>query len=297
MPTHFQISVTVEPDKIDLLSDIFMEWGADAVSMTDAKNEPLFQLSPEDQPCWQQTTIHALFDENCMPENMIAEIKNNYSELKKTHFNIEKIDDKNWVAETQKHFHAQEFNGLWICPQWEKEQFLISHQNKKVVFIEPGLAFGTGTHPTTQLCLEWIANNISHGSVIDYGCVSGILALGALAMGAEIVHATDHDNQALESTSNNAKYNNFNNQKLHVKKTGEMNGIKADIVLANILANPLIQLAPTLTELLSSHGKLILSGVLEIDADRVFSAYQKHFTRIDTQCKEGWVLMELKYMH
>lgn len=293
MPTHFQISVTASPDKIDLLSDIFMELGADAVSMTDAKDEPLFQLSPEDQPCWQQTTLLALFDEHSNPDNIIADIKNNHPEFKSSHFNIEKIGEKNWVEETQKHFHAQAFDGLWICPQWEKEKFLASHHDTTVVFIEPGLAFGTGTHPTTQLCLSWIANNISSGSVIDYGCGSGILALGALAKGAEIVYATDHDAQALESTLNNAKYNHFDNQKLHVRKTNEMDDIKTDIILANILANPLIQLAPTLTDLLLPNGKLILSGVLEIDADRVFAAYANHFERVDIKRKEGWVLMVL----
>ena len=291
--THHQVSVTVSPDQIDCLSDIFMEQGADAVSMTDAKDEPLFQLSPEDQPHWQQTTVHALFDAAMDVENIISAIKNNYPEYSKLRFHTEKIGEKNWVAETQKQFHAQAFGALWVCPQWEKDTFLQAHPHEKVIFIEPGLAFGTGTHPTTQLCLTWVANHISQGSVIDYGCGSGILALGALAMGADLVYATDHDIQALESTHNNMRYNAFDIEKLQVKTTDQMLGIKADIILANILANPLIELAPTLTALLLPHGKLILSGVLKDDADRVFAAYQNHFTRIDMQEKDGWVLMEL----
>ena len=293
MVTHYQISITVTPNQIELLSELFSDLGADAVTMIDAKDEPLFQLSPEDNPHWQHTTLQALFNATIPAKKMIDKIKKNHPEFQACHFDIEKIENKNWVEETQKQFHAQKFGKLWICPQWEKNNFLQAHKNAPVVFIEPGLAFGTGTHPTTQLCLTWIAKNVAHESVIDYGCGSGILALAALALGAKIVFATDHDPQALESTGNNYTYNHFNDAILHVRKINEMQLIKTEIVIANILANPLIELAPTLTQLLLPNGKLILSGILSHDADRVFAAYQNHFTRIDTQEKEGWVLMEL----
>jgi len=295
MTTHIQISATIAPDKIDLLSDIFMELGAHAVSMTDAKDEPLFQLSPEDQPHWQHTTVHALFDEDFSADHIIAQIKECYPLFLSCDFYCEKIGQKNWVLETQKQFHAQQFGSLWICPQWERKQFKKIHGKKKVVFIEPGLAFGTGTHPTTQLCLTWIANAKLHKhTLIDYGCGSGILALGALAMGAQTVYATDHDDQALESTHNNLAYNTFDPAKLAIRKTDAMQDVKADIIVANILANPLIELASTLKNLLLPHGKLILSGILSHDADRVFAAYQDHFTRVDIQHQDEWVLMELQ---
>jgi len=296
MPTHFQISVTVTRNQIERLSDIFFALGADAVTMTDAKDEPLFQLTPEDEPLWQHTTLHALFNESIFPENMISDIKKHHVEFQKNDFYVEKIAPKNWVSETQKQFHAQQFGHLWICPEWEKDHFLKKNRRKKdpVVFIEPGLAFGTGTHPTTQLCLTWLASHpLKNKTVIDYGCGSGILALGALALNAKTVWATDHDDQALISTGNNAKYNQFKN-KLYIVNTDNIKSARADIIVANILANPLIELAPILTELLLPKGKLILSGILLGDADRVASAYEKHFTRTDMQQKEGWVLMEFQ---
>lgn len=292
MPTHFQISVTVTNDKVDFLSDIFSELGAHAVTMTDAKDEPLFQLSPDDGPLWQHTTIHALFDDTLSAENMINEIKLSHPEFQTLDFFIEKIAPKNWVLETQKQFTAQQFGSLWICPQWERKTWKQSSNKKDpVVFIEPGLAFGTGTHPTTQLCLTWLATHpLKNQTVIDYGCGSGILALAACEMGAKTVWATDHDPQALTSTKNNASYNAFDSE-LHIVTTDEIKLARADIIVANILANPLITLSSTLTELLLPNGKLILSGVLADDADRVATAYENHFTRINTEEKDGWVLM------
>lgn len=295
MPTHFQISVTVSPKHIETLSDIFFDLGAEAITMTDAKDEPLFQLTPDEQPHWEHTTLHALFDEGLCAENIIDHIKTHHTELNSLDFFIEKVFDENWVEKTQKQFYAQQFGDLWICPQWEKSTWEKSARNKKnpVVFIEPGLAFGTGTHPTTQLCLTWLAtHSLKNKIVIDYGCGSGILALSACALGAKEIWATDHDHQALISTENNAHYNTFKNA-VRIANTDDIKSVRANTIIANILANPLIELAKTLTDLLLPNGKLILSGVLANDADRVASAYLNHFTRVDTQQKDEWVLMEL----
>lgn len=293
MSAHFQISVTTSPSTIETLSDIFMELGAEAITMTDAKDEALFQLSPEDEPLWQQTTLHALFDNKYSPDTVIAHIKNLFPEYESLDFYVEKVQNTNWVEQTQKQFHAQQFRKLWICPQWEKSNFEKSHKREKyVAYIEPGLAFGTGTHPTTQLCLTWLANNtLSNKIVIDYGCGSGILALGACALGAKAVYATDHDPQALIATHNNAHYNTFLTP-LHCVSTKDIQSVRADIIVANILANTLIDLEPTLSSLLLPNGKLILSGIMSEDADRVISAYH-HFKNTAMQSKDGWVLIEL----
>lgn len=294
MTPHFQISVTTSPAIIETLSDIFMELGADAITMTDAKDEPLFQLSPEEGPLWQQTTLHALFDSNYSPEDIIDRIKTHFPEFQSLDFYAEKVENQNWVEQTQKQFHAQPFGKLWICPQWEKADWEKTHKrDKHVVFIEPGLAFGTGTHPTTQLCLTWLADNTLNNQVmIDYGCGSGILALAACALNAKTVYATDHDPQALIATHNNANYNTFSTP-LHCVSTKDIQSVRTDIVVANILANTLIDLAPTLSKLLLPNGKLILSGILSEDADRVIAAYQNDFEKRDVQMKEGWVLIEL----
>jgi ribosomal protein L11 methyltransferase len=294
---HFQISVTVKADQIEALSDLFADLGADAITMTDAKDEPLFQLAPEDEPHWQDTTIHALFNANDFSaENIVQTLQENNPHYQSLDFFIEKIANENWVEKTQKHFQPQCFGKqLWICPQWEKDVWAQSHNDKKstAVFIEPGLAFGTGTHPTTQLCLTWLANHPPKKlNVIDYGCGSGILALAACALGAKNVWATDHDDQALISTHNNANYNTFKNN-LYIVNTTDIQSARADVLLANILANPLVELAPKLTELVSPKGKLILSGVLTQDADRVLGAYLPHFTHVDTKQQGEWVLIEL----
>lgn len=294
MTLHFQISTTVSDNNIEILSDIFLELGAEAITMTDATDEPLFQLSPDDAPLWKNTTLHALFNATISADQIVQTIKNNYSRFHDLNFYIENMENKNWVEETQKQFHAQQFDRLWICPQWEKSEWLQKNKSKKipVVFIEPGLAFGTGTHPTTQLCLTWLAtHSLKNKTVIDYGCGSGILALAACALDAKTVLATDHDDQALLSTENNAKYNIFKSE-LCIVKTDKIKLARANIVVANILANPLIELAETLKNLLLSKGGLILSGILKHDADRVAAAYENYFTRVDMQQKDEWVLME-----
>lgn len=296
MPTHFQISVTITPNNIDLLSGIFFDLGAQAVTMTDAQNEPLFQVTPEDEPHWQHTTLHALFDADITPDPLIEHIKNNYDAFHTHDFYVEKIFNENWVLKTQKQFQVRAFSGLWVCPRWEKSSFEKTHGKKeRVVFLEPGLAFGTGTHPTTQLCLTWLSEHApKNKTVIDYGCGSGILALAALVLGAKTVWATDHDTQALSATKNNLSYNTFKNTAYcHIVTTDEIKSVRADIVVANILANPLIELAPTLMDLLLPQGTLILSGVLANDINRVTNAYLSHFNCVDTQQKDEWILMVL----
>lgn len=289
MKNHKQISASVSAHQIDALSDCLSELGALAISMTDAKDEPLFQLTPGEEKFWQETTLHALFDESSDCEKIIADLKNTQPQFKTTKFLIEKIEGRDWVLETQKQFSAQAFGGLWVCPMWEKDTF--DTRDKKVLFLEPGLAFGTGTHPTTQLCLTWLAtHDLKHKTVIDYGCGSGILALGALALGAEAVYATDHDEQALLSTQNNADYNAFE-KTLHIVNTTDIKKARVDIVIANILANPLIELADTLRNLLKPNGQLILSGILADDLDRVIAAYQAYFEVAEKKVLGEWGLV------
>lgn len=289
MKNYKQISVNILASQIDALSDCLFELGALSISMTDAKDEPLFQLTPGEEKFWRETTLHALFDKNSDCEAIISTIKNIQSQFKTTEFLIQTIEDKNWVIETQKQFSAKAFGHLWICPMWEKETF--DARDKKILFLEPGLAFGTGTHPTTQLCLTWLAtHDLKHKTVIDYGCGSGILALSALVLGAEVVHATDHDEQALLSTQNNANYNAFE-KKLYIVDTHDIKTARADIVIANILANPLIELADTLRNLLKPGGQLILSGILTNDFDRVIVAYQAHFEVAEKKILGEWGLV------
>ena len=297
MQGTIQIVITTTPDLIDELSDELMALGALAISLTDAKDNPVFQTAPEETPLWEETTIKALFPEDTLIDPLVDELKKTNPKFANLSPTIEAVANKNWVEETQKQFPPQQFGTLWVCPEWEKAA-LQKKPSDPVIYIAPGLAFGTGTHPTTKLCLEWLSNNPPKNlSVVDYGCGSGILALAALILGADTVYATDHDPQALESTQHNAACNDFQHSTLHIKETNEMSGIQSDLVLANILANPLIELAPTLIALLKPDATLILSGLLEADIERVTKAYQQHCAVVDTLTHDGWALVRLKRCH
>lgn len=295
MPNLTQISTTTNQTLANQLADYLSELGALAVTLTDAKDEPLFQLEPEDSPLWSTTTVTGLFDETLATTTILNHISTQ-TDFAHLDFSVKAVEDKNWVAETQRYFHAQEFDQLWVCPIWEKTTFTSQHPDAKTtLFIEPGLAFGTGTHPTTQLCLTWLAQtNLASKTLIDYGCGSGILALGALALNAKQVIATDHDPLALQATVNNLAYNPFNSNDLSVHTTDDMPNTTVDIVIANILANPLIELAPTLTKFLDKNSLLVLSGLLIDDIERVATAYSPCCKHIETQTKDGWALIVLQ---
>lgn len=317
MSTTFQISATVSPENIDLLSELFFAFDAATVTCVDAKDQPLFQVGLKEHPHWDHTTVQGLFvldqtlnesestraqasrddrtrAQASRAEQIIQTIKSDHSVFTDTVFTVTEIENKNWVEETQKNFQPQCFSGLWVCPQWEKENFIAQHPNEKVIYIEPGLAFGTGTHPTTQLCLKWLAeNSIDNKIVVDYGCGSGILALAACALSAKEVYATDHDEQALESSKNNLMYNDFSVSQLHLRTTNNMHDVKADIVVANILANTLINLADPLIALLKPGAQLVLSGVLRNDVDRVVAAFQSHCHLMDVSYQEDWSVITL----
>lgn len=295
--TQQLFAILSTPEQIDLLSELFFSFGAQAVTLTDAKDQPIFQINPENYPHWNHTIVQGLFLEERNLKNIIEAIKTQHLEFSKTEFFIEKTEEKDWVAETQKYFSPQQFKRLWVCPAWEKEKFSKENPNTLTVFIEPGIAFGTGAHPTTQLCLQWLSNHFTEKNgadlqCIDYGCGSGILALAASALGVGKVIATDHDAQALEATQNNFQYNAFKDSQLIICNTTEIKNYKADVVIANILSNTLIDLASTLQGLLKPNGKLVLSGILTEDIPRVLAAYPTH-TQPNVQALNEWALIEM----
>lgn len=275
-----------------MLSDLLTDLGALSVSMQDAADEAIFQLEPGESPLWEHTKLDALFNDSASTKAAINTLKKQEPNLIKNDFYMETLEDQDWVRITQQHFQPQKHGkDLWICPAWSD----ISELSGTLVKIDPGLAFGTGTHPTTSLCLEWLANHPpTNKTVIDYGCGSGILSLAALALDAKKVWAIDHDPQALTATHSNAKLNDYDHaDRLAVLPPKECKNISADIVVANILANPLIELAPTLVALIESGGQLVLSGLLENEIERVCDAYRELMTVTATKINHGWGLIEL----
>lgn len=287
MNYFIKLSITTQPNHAEILSEALTELGALSVSFLDAEDEPIFQIGPGETPLWKQTKVEALFEEKTTIETIISALRKENKDFLDLDFHVEKIENKDWVRITQQQFHPQQYgNALWICPAWVNTDDL----SNTIVKIDPGLAFGTGTHPTTALCLEWLANHFpKNKSVIDYGCGSGILSLAALALGATTVYAVDHDAQALIATENNAKLNTFYDpERLIISLPENCQAQKVDIVLANILANPLIELASSLIHFLKPNGILVLSGILEKEIDRVATIYDKMLKRIDTTVQDEW---------
>lgn len=281
-----KLSITTTPEHADTLSESLTELGALSVSFQDAEDEPLFQIEPGETPLWKKTKVESLFENDTAIETIIDALKSENPDFTHLDFYAEKIEDQDWVRITQQQFHPQQYGkDLWVCPAWDETKDL----NGTVVKIDPGLAFGTGTHPTTALCLAWLADHPPKNStVIDYGCGSGILSLAVLALGATTVWAVDHDEQAVMSTENNAKLNDFYDpKKLIISLPEDCSAEKADLVIANILANPLIKLAPLLINFLKPKATLVLSGILEKEVDLVTAAYSQ-LTWIDTKIEDEW---------
>ncbi len=287
---YIQISITTNNITAEILAELFHELEALSITLEDAQDKAIFQTQPDEAPLWEKVLVKALFPDTISPRLIMNDLKKSYPSREPLNYRIEKIADQDWVRLTQQNFKSHCYgNNLWICPSWDNAA-RVGH----IVFIDPGLAFGTGTHPTTNLCLTWLAqHDIQDKIVIDYGCGSGILALAAVILGAKHVYAVDHDEQALIATRNNAQANKgIGDKLLTVCYPEELPTLKADIMLANILANPIMQLEPSFANMLKPQGQLVLSGILEHEAPHVVRAYQKDFSISSLDVLEEWVRIE-----
>lgn len=284
-----EVSFEVPEKTTDACSDILEKLGALAVSYFDGANEPLLEPLPGTTPLWNKVKVVGLFEEG-------ADL--NY--LRKTLFDflpdlslqVSTLADQEWSRVWLEHFKPMRFgNHFWVAPH-EHPEVAALEKEAIVLKLDPGLAFGTGTHPTTALCLQWLSNHPPQGQyVIDYGCGSGILGIGALLLGAEHVDAIDYDPQALISTKENAKRNQIA-QRITVYQPEAFQGATpAQTVLANILAEPLIELSSRLRELTAIGGHLVLSGLLTNQAEKVQAAYQDWFSFEPVKSLEEWALL------
>lgn len=286
-----QIHLIAPAEQAEILSDLLFDTGALAVTFNDAANEEIFAIAHEKTLLWQQTRITALFEPDTVIENILTALRKKVSADIIATQSIEDLPEQDWVAAIQKNFQPMQFGKyLWICPSWQT----IKEKNAVVINLDPGLAFGTGTHPTTSLCLEWLANHLQPNSaVIDYGCGSGILAIAAAKLGANPVWAIDIDPQALTATENNAQQNHLTKDQLTTSITTPH--WKADLLIANILAMPLIALAPKFVELIKPKGKIVLSGILEEQVKDINKTYQVWFNMQSAIIKDGWALLQGTY--
>lgn len=286
-----QLKIDVNPDSAEAYEDLLLNLGSCAVTFEDAADEPMFEPPIGTTPLWRSTRITGMFDAEADVSLLELGLKAGHAEINATTptppFKIEILEDKDWERQWMDNFHPIQFGQrLWVCPSWKP----IPDPNAVNLMLDPGLAFGTGTHPTTSLCLQWLdQQEWSDQIVVDYGCGSGILGIGALLLGAKRVHSTDIDPQALTSSRNNANRNQINESELTLCYPEDMPIVKADVLLANILAGPLIELAPTLKELIKTGGSIVLSGVLERQADDLIATYEQWFDLDPLATGEGWI--------
>jgi ribosomal protein L11 methyltransferase len=266
-----QLSVVTDEQTAPELSDFFSELGAVSVTYSDAEDEPVYEPAIDQTQIWSNTRVTALFELDSDPDIVQTLVINQFVGQPLLQWQIELIQDQAWERAWMEHFQPMQFAGkLWVCPSGQE----VDEPGQVCMTLDPGLAFGTGTHPTTALCLEWLAgHDLKDKVMIDYGCGSGILAVAALLLGAQHAHGVDIDPQALTATEYNAEKNQVLDR-ISYYLPEQFVIEPAEIVVANILAKPLIELAEPIAALVKPGGKLILSGILNEQAESVAEAYR-----------------------
>jgi ribosomal protein L11 methyltransferase len=288
------LSITLELDgtRAEAVSEALVEAGALSVSMEDAQaggpGEDAQFGEPDSSPPrpWRRTRLVALAEPGASAAALVGRAARDCG-IEAPAFQVGRVEDDDWVRRTQAQFAPIRCGErIWIVPSWHAAP----DPGALNIRLDPGLAFGTGSHPTTRLVLGWLERAVRAGDrVLDYGCGSGILALAAARLGAREVAATDLDPLALEATASNARANGV---AVGVTAPESIPAGTFDIVVANILANPLIALEPVLAARARAGGRLALSGILAAQADEVIAAYAADFDCAPGAAEEGWVLVE-----
>jgi ribosomal protein L11 methyltransferase len=263
--------------------DALLHAGAASLTLEDAGDDPVLEPPPGATPLWPHVRIKALFDIAIDPDALRASFPD---------ATLEYIEDRAWEREWLKDFQPMRFGRrLWICPGGQRPSPEEAAQAACLIELDPGLAFGTGTHPTTALCLEWLESaSLTGRFVVDYGCGSGVLAIAALKLGARAALAVDIDPQALLATHDNAVRNGVADR-LTAGGPAEAQSAPADILVANILAEPLLELAPAFAQRVAAGGFIVLSGVLQGQAAPVASRYAAWFDMRPATVRDDWALL------
>ncbi|WP_027589916.1 50S ribosomal protein L11 methyltransferase [Pseudomonas sp. RL] len=281
-----QVRLAITPDQASFYEDALLDVGAVSVTFMDAEDQPIFEPDLGTTPLWSHTHLLALFEGDADGEQVLAHLRLLTGDPLPEH-QVERIEDQDWERSWMDNFQPMRFGRrLWIVPSWHAAP----EPDAVNLLLDPGLAFGTGTHPTTALCLQWLDGQVLEGcSVLDFGCGSGILAIAALLLGAERAVGTDIDPQALEASRDNASRNGIDPARFPLYLPQDLPDEQADVVVANILAGPLVQLAPQITARVKHGGRLALSGILAEQADEVRAAYAEAFELDPTAEQDGWV--------
>lgn len=285
----FQLQIEGCPQEhIELLSDALDETGVLSVTLTDQYDDPILEPAPGAAPLWPHVVINALYSEEQEAQDATQIASQIVPNLR---YSIQAIPEQDWERVCLDQFQPQQYGShLWVCPSW------LTPPDPKAInlILDPGLAFGTGAHATTSLCLTWLDSaHLQNKQLIDYGCGSGILALAALKLGASHAYAVDIDQQALTATQDNATNNGIIASQLTIE-TPEMLSEPVDLIIANILLTPLLTLKNRFRELLNNQGTLVVSGLLSEQVPELINTYQDGFVHCKTSVEQGWALVEFK---
>jgi ribosomal protein L11 methyltransferase len=285
-----QITFHVRAEHAPAIADALSDLNALAVTLVDAEDNPVYEPDPGAVDLWQRTKVIGLFGEDHDIKPIIRHIETRFPQQLLDH-NIENIADENWVSKSLDQFQPLRCGDrLWIVPTWHTPP----DPHAVNVMLNPGLAFGTGNHATTALCLEWLDANPPAGqTVLDFGCGSGILAIAALKLGAERVLVVDHDPQAIEATLANAAENQLQDR-IAIVSADDIQEASIDTLLANILAGPIISLAPRFMPWLKVGSPAILSGILSEQGNQVTQTYQPWFTITNVVERDNWLRIDTR---
>ncbi|MFY0990344.1 50S ribosomal protein L11 methyltransferase [Halomonas sp. C05BenzN] len=292
-----QLKAHIAPEQSETLEELLLAEGATAITLQDAHDDPVFEPERGTTPLWDETVLTGLYDDLEGVDAMLDRVRQAWAAEFPgepcPEIEVELLADRDWEREWMEDFRPLRMGQrLWIVPSWHEPP----EPGAVNLHLDPGLAFGTGTHPTTALCLEWldglaVADEIEGREVLDVGCGSGILAIAALRLGAAGAVGTDIDPQALQASRDNAQRNDVAERDLRLCYPEQLDaGETFPIVVANILAGPLVELAPMIAGHVAPGGRLTLSGILEHQAEEVLEAYRAEGLLMEAPVgREGWV--------
>lgn len=291
--THWvQLKVHCLATQVEATEDALLSLGALSVTLQDDADQPILEPELGTTPVWDNTLVIGLFDAesdtNALKSAFLPAFASEGGPGSPD-CHIELLEDKDWIRAWMDDYHPMQFGPrLWVCPSWREPE----DASAVNLMLDPGLAFGTGTHPTTALCLSWLDQSIQGDEyVIDYGCGSGILGIAALLLGASHMTGVDIDPQALLATRDNATRNQISPDVYQVYLPEKTPSAPCDVLIANILAGPLKSLADTLAALIKPHGKIALSGLLAAQADDVSAHYSQWFVMEAPRQQGDWVIL------
>jgi ribosomal protein L11 methyltransferase len=280
-----QLKINSQAEHAEQIGEMLSANGAQAVTFVDAKDTPMYEPKPGEVMLWPDTQTVGLYDANHDMQGVIQRLAKSKVLGPDFNYKLDQLEDKDWEREWMENFHPMQFGErLWICPSWRD----VPDPNAVNVMLDPGLAFGTGTHPTTSLCLRWLDGlSLSDSLVVDFGCGSGILGIAALKLGAKRVVGIDIDPQALLASQDNANRNAVGEQ-IELYLPQDQPELEADVVLANILAGPLRDLKAVISAYCKPGGKLVLSGILDNQAQDINDLYSDIFDMEPIEIDGEW---------